>query len=319
MTALFKNNTARSMIGAMIMLLLVGCASVKEMNISQKYENSKSWFKEKWQTMEAKFSAPDDDASALEPYAKNSKYLVYRTQWSNETLPGMAEWFTGDPENWKALASANPKLAPKHIPAHTQVLIPAHLVQKKTPPTEAFAAKHHTHYFVHQVRWRGESLSLIAKWYTGHYGNWKALARANPGLNPHRIVLGDRIHIPPEIMKTKRPLPRKAVAKTLPGYFAHTVTATDEKLSDIAKWYTGKASNKKTIADANPDIDPDLLLIGNEIFIPSTLLVTHKPLNRQPAQKTAKVTEKSAQTEAAPSTPKQKKIILFGPKQFPAK
>jgi hypothetical protein len=317
MTALFNHNIAKSIIGGMILLLLFGCASVKETNFNQKYENSKNWFKEKWQSVEAKFSSSDDDASALQPYSQSSEYLIYRTQWSYETLAGIAEWFTGDAENWKALAAANPKIKPKHIPAHEQILIPANLVKKKTPPTKAFAAKHRRYYFVHQVRWRGETLSLIAKWYTGHYGNWKALAQANPGLNPNRIALGNRIYIPPEMMKTQKPLPRKAVAKSLSGYFAHTVTKTDEKLSDIAEWYTGKASNEKAIADANPDINPNLLLIGNEIYIPSELLKTDKPLDQKSVQKTAKAAPKSAKPEEVKPAPKKKRIQLFGPKQFP--
>ena len=317
MTALLNHNIAKSIIGGMILLLLFGCASVKETNFNQKYENSKNWFKEKWQSVEAKFSSSDDDASALQPYSQSSEYLIYRTQWSYETLAGIAEWFTGDAENWKALAAANPKIKPKHIPAHEQILIPANLVKKKTLPTKAFAAKHRRYYFVHQVRWRGETLSLIAKWYTGHYGNWKALAQANPSLNPNRIALGNRIYIPPEKMKTQKPLPRKVVAKSLSGYFAHTVTKTDEKLSDIAEWYTGKASNQKAIADANPDINPNLLLIGNEIYIPSALLKTDKPLDQKPVQKTAKAAPKNSKTEKVTRAPKKKKIQLFGPKQFP--
>ncbi len=319
MTPLIKNHIAKSIIGGMIMLLLFGCASVKEMNISQKYEDSKSWVKEKWQSVETKFSSADDEAASLKPYSKNSNYLVYRTQWPYETLSGIAEWFTGDSDNWKTLASANPKVKPTRIPAGAQILIPANLVKKKTPPPEGFAAKHRIYYFEHRVKWRGESLSLIAKWYTGHFGNWKALARANPGLNPNRIALGNRIYIPPEMMKTKKPLPRKVVAKTLPGYFAHTVTKTDEKLSDIAAWYTGNASNNKEIAGANPDIDPELLLVGNEIYIPSALLKTHKPLHQKSIQtQTAKSTRKQSKTEGAASAAKQNKIQLFGPKQFPA-
>ncbi|MGD8271928.1 MAG: LysM domain-containing protein [Desulfobacterales bacterium] len=318
MTAPFNHNIAKGIISGMIILLLFGCASVKEANFSQKYENSKNWFKDKWQSVEAKFSSSDDDASALQPYSQNSEYLIYRTQWSYETLPGIAEWFTGDSDNWKVLAAANPKIEPKHIPANEQILIPANLAKKKTPPTEAFAAKHRVSYFVHQVKWRGETLSLIAKWYTGHYGNWKALAQANPNLNPNRIALGNRIYIPPELIKTKKLLPRKVVAKTLSGYFAHTVTKTDEKLSDIAEWYTGKTSNEKAIADANPDINPNLLLIGNEIYIPSALLKTDKPLDQKPVQKTAKAAPKNSKTEKVTPAPKKKKIQLFGPKQFPA-
>ena len=318
MTPLFKNAITRGLITVMSLMLLFGCATVKEMEVSQKYEDSKSWFKEKWQAMGTKLSTSDDVAPGLEPYPENSKYLVYHTQWSYETLPGIAEWFTGDTENWKTLAVANPKLKPKHIAAGAEVLIPARLVKKKTLPTEAFAAKHRVYYYVHVVKWRGESLSLIAKWYTGSYGNWKALARANPGLNPNLIAIDNRINIPPEMMKTKKPLPRKVVAKTLPGYFAHTVINTDEKLSDIARWYTGSTSNLKVLAAENPDIDPDFLLVGNEIYVPADLLKTKKPLGEKTARKTARASEKSSTNKADTTAPETNKIRLFGPKQFQA-
>ncbi len=316
MRSLFRNHIVYSVIGGMIVMMLFGCASVKEMNISQKYENSKSWFKEKWQKVGTKSSSSNDETASIKPYSKNPDYLVYRTQWPYETFAGIADWFTGDAENSKTLAAANPKIKPIRIAAGTPVLIPAKLVKRKTLPTQAHAAKHRVYYYEHRVQWQGESLSLIAKWYTGHYRNWKALARANPGLSPSRIALGNLIYIPPEMMKTKKPLPLKIVAKTQSGYFAHTVTKTDEKLSDIAKWYTGDTGNRKAIADANPDIDPELLLVGNEIYIPSPLLKTRQPLYHKSIQtQTAEATRKHSETEA--STTKQKKIQLFGPKQFP--
>jgi hypothetical protein len=189
-------------------------------------------------------------------------------------------------------------------------------------PAEDSAAQHQPDYFEHTVRWRGESLSLIAKWYTGHLENWKALARANPDLNPNRIMVGNVIVIPQEMMNTKEPLPRKVAAKILKNYFAHTVRQPGEKLSAIAGWYTGDAGNLKALAKANPDIDPQFLLVGNEIFIPAEMLKTRKPLRQKsiqvsapaPAQKPAE----SKASAAAPPAPEPKKIQLFGPKQFPA-
>ena len=178
MTFLVRNRFRNCIIGGVIMLLLFGCASTKETGFNQKYEASKSWFKEKWQTVGAKFSSSEDEEVAIKP--------------------------------------------------------------------------HQIHYFEHRVKWSGETLSLIAKWYTGRYGSWKAIAQANPGLNPNRIAVGNIINIPPEMMKTKKPLPRKVILKTLPGYFAHTVTQSGEKFSAIARWYTGKAENRKALAKANP-------------------------------------------------------------------
>ena len=173
--------------------------------------------------------------------------------------------------------------------------------------------------FEHRVKWTGETLSLIAKWYTGSYGNWKAIAEANPGLDPNRIAVGNTINIPPEMMKTKKPLPRKVVCKTLAGYFAHIVTQPDEKFSAIARWYTGNAENREAIAKANPDIDPDFLLVGDEIYIPSSLLKTRQSMIARSNQiSAAKPVKKPPATVAETETPavaKPKKIQLFGPKQ----
>jgi hypothetical protein len=315
-----KNRLRIQIIGLLVILMLFGCASVKEMKVGEKYDGSKAWFKEKWHAMGSKFSSSDEKEASIKSDDQNPDYLVYETQWSHETFSGIAEWFTGDPENWKALAAANPKVRPNRIPEGTQILIPAQLAKTQKRPTEAFAAEHRINYFEHKVQWSGESLSLIAKWYTGHYANWKALAQANPGLNPDRIDIGNIIYIPPEIMNTQKLLPYKMVAKSRSGYFAHTVRKPDEKLAYIADWYTGDKSNAKLIGQANPDIDPEFLLVGNEIFIPSDLLKTRKPFSEKSIQVSASKLAEQPAASASPvpaPAPQKKKIELFGPKQFP--
>lgn len=71
-------------------------------------------------------------------------------------------------------------------------------------------------YYIHAVRWEGESLSIIAKWYTGNLKNWKALAQANPGLNPSRIFIGNKIRIPENLLTTREPMPQEFVASFSP-------------------------------------------------------------------------------------------------------
>lgn len=92
---------------------------------------------------------------------------------------------------------------------------------KKTPPE----AKP----FIHTVRWPGETLSLVAKWYTGRHSNWKALAKANPELNPHRIFMGSKILIPRAILTTQTPMPRSAVVKKTPTKKATSQPPKTEK------------------------------------------------------------------------------------------
>jgi hypothetical protein len=68
-----------------------------------------------------------------------------------------------------------------------------------------------TGYHEHTVRWPGETLSNIAKWYTGDANNWSILARENPMIHPASIKIGDKIRIPQQILTKSEPLPRSAV------------------------------------------------------------------------------------------------------------
>jgi hypothetical protein len=73
-----------------------------------------------------------------------------------------------------------------------------------------------TKYFVHVVRYWGESVSIIAGWYTGDIKNWEALAAANPAINPNRIMKGDKIRIPEDIMIKHEPMPKEYVDSFYP-------------------------------------------------------------------------------------------------------
>ena len=73
-----------------------------------------------------------------------------------------------------------------------------------------------TEYYVHTVKWPGESVSIIAKWYTGELENWKLLAEANPNINPNRIFVGDKIRIPVHLMKTREPITEEFLSQFYP-------------------------------------------------------------------------------------------------------
>jgi hypothetical protein len=70
--------------------------------------------------------------------------------------------------------------------------------------------------FVHEVKWPGETLSIIAGWYTGDIQNWKALVPFNPHIKPDLIRVGDRIVIPRSMMKTQEPMPKEYVDSFVP-------------------------------------------------------------------------------------------------------
>ena len=70
--------------------------------------------------------------------------------------------------------------------------------------------------FVHKVRYPGESVSIIAGWYTGEIDNWKVLSEVNPEINPNVIHEGMKINIPESMLKTREPITREYVDSFYP-------------------------------------------------------------------------------------------------------
>jgi hypothetical protein len=84
--------------------------------------------------------------------------------------------------------------------------------------------------YFHTVRWHGETLAYIAKWYTGNLHNWRVLAKANPNLKPNRIYKGNQIVIPERILITRKPLP-----KNFRAVLPKTTKKTSSKASHQSK------------------------------------------------------------------------------------
>jgi LysM repeat protein len=211
-------------------------------------------------------------------------------------------------------------------------------------------------YYEHKVRWPGESLSIIAKWYTGSLENWKVLSKINPGIDPNRIQMGERVRIPENLLKTRKPMPENFVASFAqekkgtgapapelkaskpkqkkiappketkakpaekPAYYEHKVRWPGESLSIIAKWYTGSVENWKTLAKANPKINPSQIYLGQKVRIPRNLLKTREPMPKRFLSDAGKRKRKAAPSEPQPPPPTDdEEPQLFGPKPYPKK
>jgi hypothetical protein len=87
------------------------------------------------------------------------------------------------------------------------------------------------------VKYSGETLSIIAKWYTGDADNWQALTKANPKLNPNRINVGDKIRIPRKLLNTRRPMTRSFVVASTKKkqQKAPSTTPSEAKTTTTAK------------------------------------------------------------------------------------
>lgn len=297
--------------GILLVSFCLGCAG-----LNQKIEDWQAELEEKLSSDDDS-TAEDSDAAASAP--EPSKFIVHTVQRRGETLPIIAEWYTKESVNWKALSKANPRINPQRIKIASQVKIPENLLVTRKPMSPEFVNEHLPTYYKHRICWPGETLSLISKWYTGKYTNWKKIVNHNPEINPKRIKIGQTIYIPDKMLRTREALPQKFAAQGLPGYFAYTVQQPGESLAEISRKYTGDSNNWKAIAHANPDIDPKYLLVGNEIYIPSKLLKTQAPIQNG-ADDVSHQKPESQDSPAKPAvSPKKKKDIqLFGPKQFPS-
>jgi hypothetical protein len=325
MKARFRNKHSTLLIGLVLFCFWTGCASldqkIADSSITQKIKEWQMALKKKMFADDDQSPSPDEShpLKAEKTIATDASGLfVHTVQRRGETLEIIAKWYTGDSKNRQALAAVNPTVNSKRIPMGSQILIPQELLKTREPLSGQFAAEHLPAYFEHTVHWPGETLSLIAKWYTGEYRNWKKLADHNPEINPKHIVIGQQIFIPANLLKTREVLPQKVAAKCLPDYFAYTIKRPGERLAHIAKWYTGDAENSEALVKVNPELDPERLLVGNEIYIPADLLKTRQPIS-PPAAELSEEKPKNESSSSAPSPApqKEKEIQLFGPKLFP--
>jgi hypothetical protein len=120
------------------------------------------------------------------------------------------------------------------------------------------------------------------------------------------------------MLKTRVSLPQKVAAKYTSEYFAYKVRENNEKLEDIAKLYTGNPANRKLLARANPDLNPDHLKKGNEVYIPPKLLKTSDFIKEsEPAPSQSKPAVRTPVTQPQLVQAEDENIKLFGPKQYP--
>ncbi len=221
--------------------------------------------------------------------------------------------------------------------------------------SEASKPRKGTAYYIHKVKWNGESLSIIAKWYTGSLENWKVLAKINPGIDPSLIHIGQEVRIPEDLLNTRKSMPESFVASfgpkkakeappkptepepakpkemtvaprkevkveppAEPAYYVHKVKWAGESLSIIAAWYTGSLQNWKALAKVNPKVNPSRIYIGQKIRIPGELLKTREPMPQSfPADFGKKKGESAPPKSETPQPSDEEEPELFGPKPFP--
>lgn len=67
-------------------------------------------------------------------------------------------------------------------------------------------------YLEHTVKYPGETLGEISKWYTGTAANWREILAFNPAMKATRIRLGDIVRIPRSLVIRDSPLPKRSAS-----------------------------------------------------------------------------------------------------------
>jgi nucleoid-associated protein YgaU len=131
----------------------------------------------------------------------------------------------------------------------------------------------------------GERLWDLAADEYGDGKYWRAIAAANPNINPDRLLVGQELTLPPRARvlagatsppardtarTTSEPLATGTADGATPGsgnVRRYTVLAGDS-LVKIADAEYGDKELWRAIAAANPGINPDRLLVGQTINVP---------------------------------------------------
>lgn len=113
----------------------------------------------------------------------------------------------------------------------------------RPPPRPAF--------LTHEIVYRGETLSIIAAWYTGSSQNWRDIAAVNPEINPHKLKPGMEIRIPRALVVKEDYLPKSFVDAAV----ARLRTAAPEKSAEDTVSQTPQALAPPT----QPQVIPPLV------------------------------------------------------------
>lgn len=164
--------------------------------------------------------------------------------------------------------------APREQPAPEQVI-----GLKAAGPTQALAASARTY----AVR-TGDTLSEIAQRELGSARRWQELVSANPGLDPSKLRVGQSIRIPgapalggePRTAAVNAAAPKqgaapKPAAPAKAGASGKTwKVGQGENLWRIAERALGDGKRWREIASLNPKVNPDKLLLGQELVLPGS-------------------------------------------------
>lgn len=197
---------------------------------------------------------PEPDAATTE-----RTHVVAR----GDTLGDISRQYYGTTRHWKKIQDAN-KVDPNGLLVGQKLTIP--VVASEPSSTTPSGADTSASAGLYEVK-RGDSYYRIAERELGDPSRARDIERLN-GIAPEDLRVGQKLKLPTRAA-TASPAPTTAGTTTAPpaGSRQHTVQK-DEYLVDISEKYYGTTTRWKLIADANPGVNPNRLLVGQKLVIP---------------------------------------------------
>lgn len=119
---------------------------------------------------------------------------------------------------------------------------------------------------------RGETLSQISQERLGTSRRWQEIVALNPGLDPNRLVVGQKIKLPGG-GAAAADAPTSVAAQVEPaarsaGTGGSYTIRSGDVLSRIAEAQLGSVKEVQAILALNPGLDPNRLIVGQVIAMP---------------------------------------------------
>lgn len=125
---------------------------------------------------------------APQPAPERREYVIKK----DDRLEDIALAFLGDKNAWRDIVKANPGLRPTKMQVGERIVIPARGAPERSAPQPAASADEY-------VIKKGDVLESIALAKLGKRSLWRAIADANPGLEPKDLQPGKVIKIPARV------------------------------------------------------------------------------------------------------------------------
>jgi nucleoid-associated protein YgaU len=247
--------------------------------ISQKYYNtSRNWKKiaeaNKLDPSELKVgqkitipvvekSATTSTGTPVELAGGESSYTLKK----GDSYYSIAKQELGNAARWKEIEKLN-GIPAEELRSGKTIKLPAKeaaVTSISTPPSVDVGSTGNGR--VHVVA-AGETLSDISKKHFGTTTKWKDIVKANPGVDPEGLHVGQKLNLPEIAGVSPSPTDTGSSNASAPvSVGTYTVKAGDT-LASIAESQLGSSKSWQKIVEANPGLDPRKMRIGQKLVIP---------------------------------------------------